>query len=139
MANITIGLSMSSSNVLSTPLALAESFSASVDSGSLIRAKVKGTAADTNDMIVYLANDKNDRAYLYIQNLASELENYIYVRNETESDSAVTAKIGGGEFAFVPIAPDKTHAVYATKVDTLIEYGVFGNDNSSVVFGGSGT
>ena len=139
MANITIGLSISSSNVLSTPLALAESFAASVDSGSLIRAKVKGTAADTNDMIVYLANDKNDRAYLYIQNLASELENYIYVRNETESDSALTAKIGGGEFAFVPIAPDKTHAVYATKVDTLIEYGVFGNDNSSVVFGGSGT
>jgi len=139
MANITIGLSISSSNVLSTPLALAESFAASVDSGSLIRAKVKGTAADTNDMIVYLANDKNDRAYLYIQNLASELENYIYVRNETESDTALTAKIGGGEFAFVPIAPDKTHAVYATKVDTLIEYGVFGNDNSSVVFGGSGT
>ena len=139
MANITIGLSISSSNVLSTPLALAESFAASVDSGSLIRAKVKGTAADTNDMIVYLANNKNDRAYLYIQNLASELENYIYVRNETESDSALTAKIGGGEFAFVPIAPDKTHAVYATKVDTLIEYGVFGNDNSSVVFGGSGT
>ena len=139
MANIIIGLSISSSNVLSTPLALAESFAASVDSGSLIRAKVKGTAADTNDMIVYLANDKNDRAYLYIQNLASELENYIYVRNETESDTALTAKIGGGEFAFVPIAPDKTHAVYATKVDTLIEYGVFGNDNSSVVFGGSGT
>ena len=139
MANITIGLSISSSNVLSTPLALAESFADSVDSGSLIRAKVKGTAADTNDMIVYLANDKNDRAYLYIQNLASELENYIYVRNETESDSALTAKIGGGEFAFVPIAPDKTHAVYDTKVDTLIEYGVFGNDNSSVVFGGSGT
>ena len=139
MANITIGLSISSSNVLSTPLALAESFAASVDSGSLIRAKVKGTPADTNDMIVYLANDKNDRAYLYIQNLASELENYIYVRNETESDTALTAKIGGGEFAFVPIAPDKTHAVYATKVDTLIEYGVFGNDNSSVVFGGSGT
>mgnify|MGYP003131610752 FL=1 len=139
MANITIGLSISSSNVLSTPLALAESFAASVDSGSLIRAKVKGTAADTNDMIVYLANDKNDRAYLYIQNLASELENYIYVRNETESDTALTAKIGGGEFAFIPIAPDKTHAVYATKVDTLIEYGVFGNDNSSVIFAGSGT
>jgi hypothetical protein len=139
MANITIGLSISSNSVLSTPLALAESFAASVDSGSLIRAKVKGTVADTDDMIVYLANDKNDRAYLYIQNLASELENYIYVRNETESDSALTAKIGGGEFAFIPIAPDKTHAVYATKVDTLIEYGVFGNDNSSVVFGGSGT
>ena len=139
MANITIGLSISSSNVLSTPLALAESFAASVDSGSLIRAKVKGTAADTNDMIVYLANDKNDRAYLYIQNLASELENYIYVRNETESDSALTAKIGGGEFAFIPLSPDKTYAVHGTKIDQMVEYGVFGNDNSSVVFGGSGS
>ena len=128
MANITIGLSMSSSNVLSTPLALAESFSASVDSGSLIRAKVKGTAADTNDMIVYLANDKNDRAYLYIQNLASELENYIYVRNETESDCALTAKIGGGEFAFLPMVADDTLKAYATTTGTIVEWMVFGTD-----------
>ena len=90
-------------------------------------------------MIVYLANDKNDRAYLYLQNLESELENYVYLRNETESDSALVAKIGGGEIAFIPISPDKTYAVYATKTDSLIEYAVFGNDNSSVIFAGSGT
>ena len=53
MANIIVGLTISSSDVLSTPLAVSESFSASVDSGSLIRAKVKGTAVDTNDMIVF--------------------------------------------------------------------------------------
>ena len=139
MANIVIGLTMSSNDVLSSPLSLSETFNVVADSGSLIKAKVKGTAADTNDMIVYLANDKSERAYLYIKNFNPELENYIYVRNETESDTALTAKVGGGEFAFIPIAPDKTHAVYATKVDTVIEYGVFGDDNSSVIFGGSGT
>ena len=105
----------------------------------MLRAKVKGTAADTDDMIVYLANDKTDRAYLYIKNLDSVLENYIYLRNETESDTALAAKVGGGEFAFIPLSPDKTYAVHATKIDQMVEYGVFGNDNSSVVFGGSGS
>ena len=139
MANIIVGLTISSSDVLSTTLAVSESFSASVDSGSLIRAKVKGTAVDTNDMIVYLANDKNERAYLYIKNLEPELENYIHLRNETESDSAFAAKIGGREFAIIPLAPDKTYAVHATKINSLIEYGVFGDDNSAVIFGGSGS
>ena len=102
------------------------------DSGSLIRAKVKGTAADTDNLVVYKANDKSERAYIYIKNLEGELENYIYVRNETESNTALVAKIGGGEFAFIPLAPDKTYEVIATRVDSLIEYGVFGNDNSAV-------
>ena len=106
MASIKVGLTVNSGDVLSSPLALAETFSAVVDSGSLIRAKVKGTAADTDDLLVYKANEKNDRAYLYIKNMDAELENYVYLRNETE--------------------------VIATKVDTLVEYGVFGNDNSSV-------
>ena len=139
MATLTVGLNINSLDVLSTTLDLSLQKSITVDSGNIIRAKVKGTAADTNDMIVYLANDKNDRAYLYLQNLESELENYVYLRNETESDSALVAKIGGGEIAFIPISPDKTYAVYATKTDSLIEYAVFGNDNSSVIFAGSGT
>tara|TARA_R100000900_G_scaffold19943_1_gene16356 strand:- start:4998 stop:5417 length:420 start_codon:yes stop_codon:yes gene_type:complete len=139
MATLTVNLRVSSLDVLSSALDLTTQSALSVDSGSLLRAKVKGTAADTNDMIVYLANDKSDRAYLYIKNLDESLENYIYLRNETESDTALSAKIGGGEFAFIPLSPDKTYAVYATKVDTMIEYGVFGNDNSSVIFGGSGS
>ena len=139
MATVRASLSLNSADVLTSALALTTVANLNCDSGSLIRAKVKGTAADTNDMIVYLANDKSERAYLYIKNLARELEDYIYLRNETESDSALSAKIGGGEFAFIPVAVDKTVAVYATRVDTLIEYGVFGNDNSSVIFGGSGT
>ena len=87
MASIRVGLTVNSSDVLSSPLALAETFSAAVDSGSLIRAKVKGTAADTDDLLVYKANEKNERAYLYIKNLAVELEQYIYLRNESEGNN----------------------------------------------------
>tara|TARA_R100000315_G_C5205580_1_gene121427 strand:- start:539 stop:958 length:420 start_codon:yes stop_codon:yes gene_type:complete len=139
MATIRANLSLTSAGVLASPLSISQEFSSTVDSGSLIKAKVKGTAVDTNDMIVYLANDKSERAYLYIRNNESELENYIFLRNETESDSAFAAKIGGGEFAFIPLSPDKTYAVHATRENTIIEYGVFGNDNPSVIFGGSGT
>lgn len=137
MATVRASLSLNSADVLTSPLTLSVVANLTCDSGSLIRAKVKGTAADTNDMIVYLANDKNDRAYLYIKNIEPELENYIYLRDETTGD-ATHAKIGGGEFAFIPLDPSKTHAVFATKVDSLIEYGVFGNDNSAVIFAGSG-
>lgn len=138
MATVRASLSLSSSDVLSSALALSVVSNITCDSGSLIKAKVKGTVADTNDMVVYLANDKNDRAYLYIKNLEPELENYIYLRDETTGD-ATHAKIGGGEFAFIPLDPTKTHAVFATKVDSLVEYGVFGNDNSAVIFAGSGS
>ena len=82
--------------------------------------------------MLYKADDKLERAYLYISNLDPELENYIYVRNETESNTALCAKIGGGEFAFIPVAVDKTYEAVGTKTNTLIEYGVFGYDNSGV-------
>ena len=132
MATVTAALSINSADVLTSNLALTVNSVISCDSGSLIRAKVKGTAADTDDKLLYKENQKNDRAYLFIRNLEPELENYIYVRNESESNTALVAKIGGGEVAFIPIAPDKTYEAIATKVDSIIEYGVFGNDNSSV-------
>ena len=135
MATVRASLSLNSADVLSSALALTVVSNINCDSGSLIRAKVKGTAADTDDKLLYKANQKNDRAYLFIRNLEAELENYIYVRNETEANTALVAKIGGGEFAFIPIAPDKTYEAIATKVDSIIEYGVFGNDNSAVQLG----
>ena len=135
MASVRATLSLSSAGVLSSTLSISVNSNLVVDSGSLIRAKVKGTAADTNDLAVYIANQCSERAYLYIKNLETELESYIYVHNDT--DTGLVAKIGGGEFAFIPINPDKKHEVYATRVDTMIEYGVFGNDNSAAPYGGT--
>ena len=129
MATVKATLTLNSASVLTSALALTVNANLSVDSGSLIRAKVKGTAADDNDLAIYVANQCSDRAYLYIKNLETELENYIYIHNDT--DSGLVAKIGGGEFAFIPINPDKKHEVYATRVDSMVEYGIFGNDNSA--------
>ena len=135
MANVTVSLSLASSDVLTSPLNLSVSGSIVVDSGSLIRAKVKGIAADTNDLAIYIENQCSERAYLYIKNLEERLEDYIYIHNDTET--GLVAKIGGGEFAFIPVAPDKKYEVYGMKIDSAIEYGVFGNDNSSAPYGGS--
>jgi precorrin-2 methylase len=132
MASVRVTLGLSSADVMSTAVGINVATTLSADSGSIARAKVKGTAADTDDLVVYKANDKLENAYLYIQNLDQEKENYITVRNETESNTALVAKIGGGEFAFIPVAVDKTYQCIATKVNTLIEYGVFGLDNSAV-------
>jgi hypothetical protein len=135
MATVRAALSLNSADVLTSALALTTVANLTCDSGSLIRAKVKGTAADTNDLAIYIVDQCSDRAYLYIKNLEVELENYIYIHNDT--DTGLVAKIGGGEFAFIPVAVDKKYEVYATKVDSLVEYGVFGNDNSSAPYGGT--
>jgi|TARA_B110001450_G_C17389586_1_gene387114 hypothetical protein len=135
MGNLRVGLSLSSTDLLSSSLNISVATSLILDSGSLIRAKVKGTAADSDDLAIYIVNQCSDRAYLYIKNLDSQLENYVYIHNDT--DTGLVAKIGGGEFAFIPVAVDKKYEVYGTVIDTLIEYGVFGNDNSAAPYGGS--
>jgi hypothetical protein len=135
MGNLRVGLSLSSTDLLSSSLSISVATSLIVDSGSLIRAKVKGTAADSDDLAIYIVNQCSDRAYLYIKNLDSQLENYVYIHNDT--DTGLVAKVGGGEFAFIPVAVDKKYEVYGTKIDTLIEYGIFGNDNSAAPYGGT--
>ena len=135
MGNLRVGLSLNSTDLLSSALNISVATSLIVDSGSLIRAKVLGTVADSNDLAIYIVNQCSDRAYVYVKNLDSQLENYIYIHNDT--DTGLVAKIGGGEFAFIPLAVDKKYEVYGTKIDTLIEYGVFGNDNSAAPYGGS--
>tara|TARA_R100001369_G_scaffold31066_3_gene55085 strand:+ start:1005 stop:1412 length:408 start_codon:yes stop_codon:yes gene_type:complete len=135
MGNLRVGLSLSSTDLLSSSLNISVATSLILDSGSLIRAKVKGTAADSDDLAIYIVNQCSDRAYLYIKNLDSQLENYVYIHNDT--DTGLVAKVGGGEFAFIPVAVDKKYEVYGTVIDTLIEYGVFGNDNSAAPYGGS--
>jgi len=137
MATVRASLSLNSADVLTSALALTTVANLTCDSGALIRAKVKATDHDTTALRIYAANQCNERAYVYLKNLDSELEQYVYIYNDSDSDGLV-AKIGGGEFAFVPVAVDKAYVVYATKVDTMVEYGVFGNDNSSVPFTGAG-
>jgi hypothetical protein len=131
MASIRAGLTLSSSTVLSSPLNISVGATLDADSGSLIRAKVLKTAVHADALVVYKADDKLTLAYLYVKNLAEEKEKYIYIYNDTDSD-ALVAKIAAQEFCFIPVAVDKTFKVYATQVDTMVEYGAFGLDSSAV-------
>ena len=139
MATISASLTLTSPDVLTSPLSVSVDTGILVDSGGMIRATVKGTSPDVNDLIIYKADDKDTQAFLYINNLASNLTDYIHVRNETSGDTALFAKIGGGQFGFMPIQADQTLAVHASVANTLIEYGIFGTDNTNVSLGGSGT
>jgi hypothetical protein len=131
MEKVRSTLSLSSSDVLSSNLNLTVGSSIDADSGNLSRAKVLKTAVHNDALVVYKSNDKLEAAYLYVKNLDEEKTKYIYLYQDTDNDD-VFAKIGGGEFAFIPVAIDKTIKVYATRIDTMVEYGVFGLDSSAV-------
>ena len=131
MSSIRAAFSFSTQDTLSSPLNIAKSFDGVVDSGHAIRSKVLGTAIGESAVTVSKANDKQDVAYLYVCNLDAEKENYIYLY----TGSTVIAKIGGGEFAFLPASPSLDMKVYGTKVGQMIEYGVFGLDDTQAKLG----
>jgi len=131
MGSVRATLRLVSSDVFTTSVDISTSASVLADGGSIGRAKVLKTAVHNDALVVYKADDKLVNANLYVKNLESEKESYVYIYNDTDSDGLV-AKIPGGEFTFIPVAVDKTYKVYATRVDTLVEYAVFGLDSSAV-------
>lgn len=132
MGSLKATLNLSSSNIMTSNVSINVTSTVNADSGNLIRGKVLGTAAGSDATTVYKASDKTDNAYVYIKNMDGERENYIYVYADTAADDPVIMKIAGNEFAYFPAKSDQVLKVYATKVDTIVEYGVFGQDSSSV-------
>ena len=130
MATLRATLTLSSASVLASPVNVSADFSGAADSGILSRAKVVKTAVAANALEVYTANDKTESAYLFIKNLETEKEMYVYIYNDTDNDGLV-AKVGGSEFCFIPVAVNKSYRVYGTKVDQMVEFGVFGLDSAA--------
>jgi hypothetical protein len=131
MGNLRTTLRLQSTDVLTTSIDLVCASSINADSGSVGRAKILKTSVHNDALVVYKANDKLVSGYLYVKNLANEREKYVYLYQDSDNDD-VFAKIGGGEFAFIPVKVDKTIKAYATEVDTLVEFAVFGLDSSAV-------
>lgn len=132
MGTLRAVLTLASSNILSTALNINVQSTVDADSGNVIRGKILGTAAGSNAVTIYKASDKVGNAYVFIKNMDPERENYIYVYADTSSDDPVIMKIAGGEFAFFPAKSDQVLKAYGTKIDTVVEYGVFGQDSSAV-------
>jgi len=134
MATVRVTLGLTSADVMSTALGVNVATTLVADSGTMIRAKVASTSGAGSGITVYKANDKDTSAYVYVKNMATEHEDYIYIYNDTDSDASV-AKIAAGQFAFIPVAVDKTFKAYGTKVNQVIEYGVFGMDDPANTLG----
>ena len=132
MGTVRASLSLSTSTVMTSPITIGVNMTINADSGNVQRVKVLGTSAGSNAITVYKASDKLENAYLYIKNMSSEKEKYIFVYADSSSDDPVVMKIGGGEFAFIPAKNDQTMKAYATDVDQMVEYAVFGLDSSAV-------
>jgi hypothetical protein len=135
MGTVRANLRLSSSDVLSTNLDLSVSTSIEADSGSLQRVKVLGVAAGSDAQVIHKANEKLNSSYLYVKNLDSVRENYLYVYEEGATDDPVIVKLAGNEFCFIPVDPAADLKAYGTKVDQLMEFGSFGLDSSAVRFG----
>lgn len=89
---------------------------------------VKATSAGSSATIIYTADDFAAPAYLYLKNPDTTATDYIWVYDDTTSGDPVQIKLAGGDWAFVPIAADKTLKAYATTTGTMLEYGIFGTD-----------
>lgn len=132
MASLNATLSLNSPDVLSSSLSVGVGISVQADSGHLTRSKVAATSVGLSALTVYKANDKLDTAYIYVKNMNPVKENYIYIYVDTATDDPVVVKLGGNEFAFMPVKNDITLKAYGTTLDQIVEYGVFGLDSSSV-------
>ena len=132
MGTLRAVLTLASSNILSTALNINVQSTVDADSGNVIRGKILGTAAGSSAVTIYKASDKVGNAYVFIKNMDPERENYIYVYADTSSDDPVIMKIAGGEFAFFAAKSAQVLKAYGTKIDTVVEYGVFGQDSSAV-------
>jgi len=132
MGTVRATISLSSTTVMPTPVNIGANMTVSADSGTVQRVKILGTASDSNPVMIYKANDKWSNAYLYIKNLASEKEKYISIFADSASDDPTVVKLGGGEFAFIPVNSAQTLKAFGTDVDQMVEFAVFGLDSSAV-------
>ena len=133
MGSVRVNIRLSSTDVLATSVDINSSTTVNADSGNINRLKVLATAkGDASVQTIHKANEKLNRAYLYVKNLGNETEKYAYVFADTSSDNPIIAKLGGGEFCFVPVDPAVNLKIYATDVDQVVEYSVFGLDSSAV-------
>jgi len=89
---------------------------------------ITDTSKGGTNEIIYTADDFAAIAYLYLKNTDTTATDYIYVYDDTSTGDPVILKLGGGDFAFLPLNADKTLRAYATTANTVLEYALFGTD-----------
>tara|TARA_R100001198_G_C5216897_1_gene200336 strand:+ start:758 stop:1147 length:390 start_codon:yes stop_codon:yes gene_type:complete len=128
MATVTPKLTISSSDLLSQPVNISVSSSITATSGGVERRKVAQTAVHADAVVLFTASDFSAPAYLFVKNTETTVTNYVYVYDDTTSGDPVILKLGGGQFAWMPLNAGLTIKAYGTSADSIVEFGLFGTD-----------
>ena len=134
MATVTAAVTLSSAagDLLTDALSLSDSKAVTITemaTTGLARAKVQATAVHATATVLYTADDFAAGPHLYIKNTATSPSEYIWVYDDTTSGDPVILKMGGGDWAYMPLKGDKTIKAYAPSGgNPLIEWIVYGTD-----------
>tara|TARA_R100000664_G_scaffold31591_1_gene45348 strand:- start:2994 stop:3401 length:408 start_codon:yes stop_codon:yes gene_type:complete len=128
----TVTLTSAAGDLTSNALAVTTSTSKTITNmgtTGLARAKVSATAVHATATVLYTADDYAAGPHLYIKNTAASDSEYIWIYDDTTSGDPVILKMGGGEWAFMPIKGDKTLKAYAPSGNNpYVEFIVYGTD-----------
>ena len=93
----------------------------------LARKKITATAVHATAVVLYKADDFAASPYLYIKNTHATASEYIWVYEDT--NDRVILKMGGGDWAFMPLKGDTTMKAYAPSGNNpVVEFMVIGTD-----------
>ena len=131
MARVKASLSFSTADALSYPINLTKTFTGPVDSGHAIRSKVLGTAQGADAVTIAKANDKTDVAYVYSVTLTR-----LKKITSTSTQGALTSQklLGVSSHFFQPCQISTSRSMLQA-VGQMIEYGVFGVDDTQAKLG----
>ena len=132
MATVTAGITLTSASgdLTTNALTLTDSVAITCShTDGLARKKIQATAVHATATVLYTADDYAASPYLYIKNTHATSTEYIWVYDDTTSGDPVILKMGGGDWAFMPLKGDKTLKAYAPSGNNpYVEFMVFGTD-----------
>lgn len=134
MGSLVATLTLATTDVLTSDVRMSVTANVTADSGHMSRAKIAATGV-TGALTIYKQNDKQESAYVYVKNMSQEREQFIYVFNDEATDDSIVLKLGGSEFAFMPMERGQALKAYGTITNQVVEYGVFGVDDPSATLG----
>ena len=130
MATTTAAITLTSTDLLTDELSLATTstlYNNPDFSTGLSRMKVQATTVHATATVLYTADDFAAGAYLYIKNTHATSTEYLWVYEDT--NDRVILKMGGGQWALMPLKGDTTMKAYAPSGnDPVVEFMVFGTD-----------
>ena len=130
MATVTAAITLTSAvgDLLTDALSLSDSTTVTAShTTGLARKKITATAVHATAVVLYTADDFAAGPYLYIKNTHGTASEYIWVYEDT--NDRVILKMGGGQWALMPLKGDTTMKAYAPSGnDPVVEFMVFGTD-----------